>query len=225
MAVRSLGLIDFVSTMPQAITFRTGSFRKILAIVATLATCAGCTRSLQVQVDTQVPTALVASAPVSVGIYYDDKIRNHIYEENSPERVNWAIQTGQSQVAMFDRVLQSTFDNVSHISAVPTRDHALEHDMIIAPAIRELQLATPQETFFDFYEAWIRYDIDILERDGTPVGTWQITAYGKAPKKRFARQAEGISDAVGLALRDAGAKLATGILKQPSVARLIRDNQ
>ena len=53
------------------------------------------------------------------------------------------------------------------------------------------------------------------------MGSWEITAYGKVPKKRFASRTDGLNDAIALALRDVGAKLATGMREQPAVRELM----
>jgi len=187
------------------------------SIILAVALLGGCGSSLNLQVDSSVPVALVQTAPLSVGVYYDDALRNHSYTEDSSERPNWVIDSGNSQVAMFDRVLTSTFTDVVVLDNIPTPQAPVLLDLILAPRIREMQFGTPGETYFDFYEAWIRYDIDLLGSDGRSIGNWEITAYGKAPKKRFATTTAGLNDAIGMALRDVGAKLSIGILEQPAV--------
>ena len=74
-----------------------------IAVLATI--LGGCAQNLTLQVDSDVPAALMQTLPLTVAVYYDDELRNHTYKENSSERKNWAITTGGSQVAMFDRVL------------------------------------------------------------------------------------------------------------------------
>lgn len=191
--------------------------RTTIAIV--VGVLSACEQSMNVQVDSTVPSALVQTMPLTVAVYYSDAMRNHTYSEDSEERPNWEIKSGDSQVAMFDQVLSSTFSTVSSIESLPNTQSPATYDVVVVPSIQEMQFATPQETFFDFYEAWIRYDIDMLNGDGSSLGKWEVTAYGKAPQKRFTRRTDGINDAIGLALRDAGAKLATGMLKQPVVVQ------
>lgn len=198
--------------------FRPILFRKINLTVAILAgVLGGCSQTVTLLVDSEVPAALVQTLPLTVGVYYDEALRNHRYTEDSSERQNWVIDSGNSQVAMFDRILTSTFTRVIVLEKLPTPDAPAEIDIIIAPKIVEMQFATPEETFFDFYEAWIRYDIGLFTADGGTTGNWVITAYGKAQKTRFGGRAAGLNDAIGLALRDAGAKLATGMVDQPFI--------
>jgi hypothetical protein len=88
-----------------------------------------------------------------------------------------------------------------------------------------MQFGTPEETFFDFYEAWIRYDIGMLAPDGTSLDNWEMVTYGKSTPTRFTSRKTGLNDAIALALRDAGAKLATGLPKQPVINRLLNENR
>lgn len=198
-------------------------FRTTIAMLAALV--AGCSQSLTLQVDSAVPAALMQTLPLTVAVYYEDALRNHSYREDSEERKNWAISTGSSQVAMFDQVLASTFATVVPLAQLPNADTPAAADLIVAPKIKEMQFGTPEETFFDFYEAWIRYEIAVLAADGTPIDNWEIVTYGKANQKRFSSRSTGLNDAIALALRDAGAKLSTGMHKQPVVHRLLDKQQ
>ena len=204
--------MDFCTRLPVLL-------RTIIAMLAALVT--GCGQSLTIQVDSAVPAALTQTIPLTVAVYYEDGLRNHSYREDSEERKNWSINTGTSQVAMFDRMLASTFSTVVPLAQLPGPDRPATADLIVAPKIIEMQFGTPEETFFDFYEAWIRYDIAMLAADGTPLDNWEIVTYGKSNKKRFSSRTTGLNDAISLALRDAGAKISTGMHKQPTVLRLV----
>ena len=182
---------------------------------------AGCNQATTMRVDAKVPVALVEKLPLTIGVYYDTALRNHRYTEDTSERPNWVIDSGHSQVALFDSVLTSTFNQVIPVENLPTVDAPAEFDLIVAPAISEMQFTTPDETFFDFYEAWIRYDIDLLRSDGSSINKWEITAYGKSPKKYFASRTDSLKSAIGLALRDAGAKLSTGMGHHPAIKQLL----
>jgi hypothetical protein len=194
-------------------------------IVVLAALVAGCSQSLTLQVDSAVPAALMQTLPLTVAVYYDDALRNHSFTEDSKERKNWAISTGPSQVAMFDQVLASTFTNVLPITQLPNANAPTAADLVVVPTIQEMQFGTPEETFFDFYEAWIRYDISMLDPHGAPLDNWEIVTYGKANQKRFSSRSSGLNDAIALALRDAGAKLSTGVHKQPVVRRLLNEQR
>ncbi len=194
--------------------------------IATLAALlGGCSQSLTLQINSDVPVALMQALPLTIAVYYDDALRNHSYIEDSKERENWTVSTGSSQVAMIDKVLTSTFAKVVPLAQLPSANALIDADLIVAPSINEMQFGTPEETFFDFYEAWIRYDIGMLAPDGTFLDNWEMVTYGKSTPTRFTSRTTGLNDAIALALRDAGAKLATGLPKQPVINRLLNENR
>ncbi|MFP6681232.1 MAG: hypothetical protein VCB07_03440 [Gammaproteobacteria bacterium] len=193
--------------------------------VATLAVLLiGCSQSLTLQINSEVPVALMQALPLTIAVYYDSALRNHSYIEDSNERENWTVSTGSSQISMIDKVLTSTFAKVVSLAQLPSANALIDADLIVAPSIKEMQFATPDETFFDFYEAWIRYDIGMLAPDGTSLDNWEMVTYGKSTPTRFTSRTTGLNDAIALALRDAGAKLATGLPKQPIINRLLNEN-
>ncbi len=181
---------------------------------------AGCTDSVRLKVEGEVPTALVQKIPLSVAVYYPPTFRDYRYTEDSDERPQWDIASGDAQVAMFDRVLDSTFTEVTQLDA-PPEPGAINEGLGIMPNIAAMQLATPEETGFESYEAWFRYRIALFDRDGVEQESWDLAAYGKAPKKRFTSRADGLNLAIGYALRDIGAKLSTGFRQQAIVARAL----
>jgi hypothetical protein len=180
----------------------------------------GCTESVSLKVESEVPVALVQKIPLGVTVYYPPAFSDYRYTEDSDERPQWDIASGDAQVAMFDRVLDSTFTEVTHLGTEPGPG-VVSGDLGIVPSITDMQLATPAETGFGYYEAWFRYRIALTDRDGMQHEPWDIAAYGKAPKKRFTMQTEGLSQAIAYALRDIGAKLATGFRQQPAVVRAL----
>ncbi|TDJ61716.1 MAG: hypothetical protein E2O36_05895 [Proteobacteria bacterium] len=201
---------------------RPSSGRKIsLGIAMATMLVGGCSQRIALKIDSDVPDVLVQTLPLTVGVYYDDSLRHHRYIENSDDRPDWLIESGASQVAMFDRVFTSTFAHVVPLDRLPSADAPVELDLVFVPEIQEMQFAIPSETYYDYYEAWFRYDIDLLTGTGMQIAKWEITAYGKAPKTRFGGQADDLNQAIGLALRDIGAKLSTGLPDHPVVKQLL----
>lgn len=194
--------------------------RAAAAMAAVLAAVlTGCTQSVALRVESEVPEALVTKLPVTVGVYYSPQLSGHVYREDSEDRPSWTIETGPSQVALFERVLGSMFEHVVPLAQRPAPGvPASGVDGVLVPRIEEVQFATPQETRLEFYEAWIRYGMELLAPDGTTLADWTFAAYGKAPPSSFMSGAEeGLNEAIAVALRDAGAKLTTGFGEVPEV--------
>jgi hypothetical protein len=171
----------------------------------------GCNRSLALKVESDVPMPLVSKIPITMGVYYDDAFRNYTYREDTPDRKNWVIESGASQVALFNQVLPSMFREVRQLETPPAAGSSANGaKAVLAPVIEEMQFSLPQETRLDMYEVWIKYRIRLLEADGDVITEWPLTAYGKTETEFMKNREQGLNGAMELALRDAGAKLALG---------------
>ena len=189
----------------------------VLLIAALL--LGGCTKSMTMQIDTQVPVAAMETMSLNIGVRYTEAFRTHVYRENTEDRQNWEIVTGDSQVALFDQILNSLFGRVSDIDSLESSEADLM--LLIEPVLDEMQLATPAETGFEFYEAWLKYTVNVVDKVETGPKAFSFTAYGKQNKARFTRLEKGLGQAIEQALRDAGAKLTVELMKIPQVRNAI----
>lgn len=180
------------------------------ALIPAVLLAAACTQSVKLTVESEIPIPVVSRIPVSMGIYYDEALRSHVYKEDSEDRPDWQIESGASQVALFDQVLPSMFQNTSHVEGVPVTGAGGGVDGVISPKVEEMQFALPSETKSGLYEVWIKYSIRLYRPDGQLVAEWPVTGYGKTSEEFLKSKDEGLQAAINLALRDAGAKLALG---------------
>ena len=172
-----------------------------------LALALGCSQSVKIKVDTDVPTPTVSKIPLNMGVYYDPALRTYAYTEDTEDRPDWKIESGDSQVALFDRILPSMFQAVTPARATTGVAGVAG---VIAPRVTEMQFALPTETKTELYEAWIKYQMQLYDSDGQLVAEWPVTGYGKAETAMLKSKDDGLSTAINLAMRDAGAKLALG---------------
>ena len=172
-------------------------------------TC-GCSQSLALKVESEVPMPLISKIPINMGVYYDENFRNYTYRENTPDRENWSIESGSSQIALFNQILPSMFREVIEIDSMPAAGTVAGVKAVLVPSIEEMQFSLPQETRLDMYEAWIKYKIRLLDTNGNLISEWPLTAYGKTETAFMKNREQGLNGAMELALRDAGAKLALG---------------
>ena len=176
---------------------------------------AACEQSMSLRVDSEIPTPVVARMPVTIGVYYRDELRNYAYEENSDERPNWKIDSGSSHVALFEQILGSMFEQIKEVAGT---EAGAGVDAVLAPSVAEMQFALPAETRSDFYEAWVKYDMELYNRDGSPIASWSVTGYGKSSTEFMKSRDKGLNAAVNQALRDAGAKFALGFSRVEEVS-------
>ena len=182
--------------------------------VCLLLILAACEQSISLRVDSEIPTPVIARMPVTMGILYRDELRNYVYEENSDERPNWKIDSGSSHIALFEQILGSMFEQTKEVAGT---DSDATVDAVLAPSVAEMQFALPAETKSDFYEAWIKYDMELYNRDGSPIANWSVTGYGKSSTEFMKSRDKGLNAAVNQALRDAGAKFALGFSRVEDV--------
>ena len=173
----------------------------------------GCTKSVSLKVDAQVPVPVVAQIPVDIGVLYEPQFRDHIYTEDTDDRPDWKIESGSSQVALFNQVLPPMFRSVKEVSAIP----AAGVQAVLSPPIEDMQFALPYETKSDLYEVWIKYNIRLFDPEGKLIASWPVSGYGKSSEELLKSKDAGLNSAMNLALRDAGAKLALDFDKNVDV--------
>ena len=174
-----------------------------LALISVLLISA-CSNSLVMEVDSAIPMATTDSNKAKISLYMSPDFVNYVYRENTPGRENWEISLGKSQAVLFQQILQAVYGDVSVITSASQHDGA---DLVAIPQLVEMQLATPLETGFTFFEAWLNYTVTIRQIEDNSTRILNVTAYGKQNKERFQRFQQGLRQAIEKALRDAGAKL------------------
>ena len=163
-----------------------------------------CTKSLVMEVDSAIPMAATDSNAAKVTLFMAPEFVNYVYSENAPGRENWEISLGKSQAAMFRQILQAVYGDVSITDSLNKHNGA---DLVAIPQLVEMQLATPHETGFTLFEAWLNYTVTIRQIEDNSTRVLNVTAYGKQNTERFQRFQQGLRQAIEKALRDAGAKL------------------
>lgn len=176
---------------------------------------AGCSKTLNLQVESEVPTPLASRLPLSLGIYYNENFLNYVFTEKSEVREDWTIDNRSSRLTMFNEILPSMFSAVNSINSPDLSDSGI--DIILEPEVLDMQVALPEETHSDMYEAWIKYGIKIYNPGGNMITEWQITGYGKTHTAMFKNKESGLNTAINMALRDIGAKMILDFPNVPAV--------
>ena len=193
---------------------------KRLCLIALALMAAACQQSMSIKVASEVPVPLMTQLPLSMGVFYDGELLNYVYEEDSDERSNWRIDSGASHAALFARILPAMFREVTEVAGAPTDAPV---DAVLVPRVAEMQFALPQETKTDFYEAWIKYEMTLLDPQGERIAAWLVTGYGKSSTEFMKSRDKGLNAAVNQALRDAGARFALGFPRVAAVKTWLAD--
>ena len=191
---------------------------RLPTILTLLMLLAACSQSVRLKVAADIPEPAISTLPLTMGIYYDDQFRHYTYTEESKERPNWRIETGDSQVAIFDRIFSSLFAQLIRLEQPPGERGAAAVDAVLSPSLDDIQFALPNETMTDHFEAWVRYTLTLYSPAGDVIATLPVTGYGRTQAAAFAANETGLNSAINLALRDAGARLIVGFRESKSVS-------
>ncbi len=184
-----------------------------------IALLAGCGTSAKFRLDFSVPKPVISPLPIRIATYFPPQIRTHIYEEKIENHGDFRIDMTGAHEVLFSTVFDSLFEQyveVENFEEVPTEMHG-----IISPSVQEVQITLPQQTRSDYYEVWIRYQLQLWDRSGQLIHSWPLAAYGKANKNNYPTlsraSAAALHDATEFALRDAAASMSFYFAREPQV--------
>ena len=134
-----------------------------------------------VVVEGSYPSPNIRRIPLTLGVYYDDELKNYSYMEYSETgQEEYKVDSGLTHMQLFSSVLPAMFESVVVLDDLSEATSA-EVDAVFAPSIEEFQLALPQKTRLDAYEVGVKYNMRLLAPDGGYIADWVVTSYGKTP--------------------------------------------
>ena len=170
-------------------------------IAIALLTLTAC-QSRDIALDGTFPAPLIDKFPIAIGVYYGPDFVRYRHEEDIEQIGKVAVEAGQINVHLFDKLLPGLFTDVKRLSA-PTGNTQVR--AVLVPEIAEIQFSLPEQAHNELYEVWLRYNIKLQETDGKLIAQWPLTAYGKSPDGLAVFRAGGLNSAASVALRDAAA--------------------
>jgi len=170
------------------------------------------------------PAPLVQKLPLTVGVYYDDAFTNYSFIEINDNTGDdqYIINSGASQVELFNTMLPAVFEQVVHLDSIDSAANFNNLDAVFVPAIEAFQVGLPQKTRLNVYEIWVKYNMRLAKANGDYIADWVMTAYGKSPEETFQSVDAGVNDAANVALRDLAASFTLGFSNIPEVNEWLR---
>lgn len=197
-----------------------GSRRRAMQLLAwpVLALLGGCGPT-QFEAQTVIPPPLITPIPVVVGVYLPAEFREAVHREEH-DGVQYEISLGKAQADGFNRLLTAMFERVvpvASIEAGAATDPAIRG--VLEPVLEEFSFVTPQDTGTSLYAVTLRYRINAYTPAGQRVDSWTFTGYGAQTGSSMPGPGTApLQKAAGIAMRDAGAKLAVEFREQ-AIAR------
>jgi hypothetical protein len=192
-----------------------------VCICILLSSCAANT----INITGSYPSPLVRKIPITIGVYYPEELRNFSFTEIDDYTGDdqYIVNSGASQVELFNTVLPALFQNVVMLDSLESRPTGV--DAVFVPAIEEFQLGLPAKTKLKVYEVWVKYNMRLEKPEGEYIADWVMTAYGKSPTESFQSVDAGVQDATVVALRDLAASFTLGFSGIPEVNEWLTQNQ
>jgi len=176
-------------------------------------------------VEGNYPTPAVRKIPLTLGLYFDEDVRNFLYiEYTETGQEEYRVASGQTHVQLFGSLLPAMFERVVVLDSMDDASDA-GVDAVFAPSIEEFQLALPQKTRLDAYEVWVKYNMRLLGPDGAYIADWVLTSYGKTPTENLLSAEGGINDATVSALRDLASNFTLSFSAVPEVRDWLASKQ
>jgi hypothetical protein len=192
----------------------------IIAVTALL--LAGC-GPVKLVATTNIPPPLVVKIPASVALFVPKEFADYAHDEER-SGTDWHIEIGKAQTDGLSRLLNAMFERVVRIDNLNAGASAgPDIRAILEPSVEEYAFVTPRDAGSPFFAVSIKYRINVYTPDGRLADSWGFTGYGTAPSQGITSDAP-LTQATALAMRDAGAKLATEFREQAIVRGLIDEN-
>jgi hypothetical protein len=189
----------------------------LLAVAAFLGGC-GPTRVIA---HADIPQPLIDQQPVTVGLHVPKEFSEHVHKESRKVSGKWEFALGKAQTESVQKLLDAMFLHVVPVDSVEAAAAANpEIRAILEPSIDEYSFVTPQDAGGPFFAVSIKYRMSIYAPDGKLADSWAFTGYGTAVSKGVNSE-EPLERATALAIRDAGAKLATEFREQEVMKELL----
>jgi len=166
-------------------------------------------------VESAFPTPLIEPLPVSMGIIIPDELYNFIYTEDIPDQSLWTIALGDANVAMLGPIFKVMFSQTRDVESLAAAAGDSSLDGVIEPKLEKFEFDVPTGERDEFVEVWLQYQITVYEPDGGTVIQWPVSGYGKSELIRDPEDA--VQRAAVVAMREAGATIATKFSEQPQV--------
>ena len=186
-----------------------------------LALLAGC-GTTEFEARPAIPAPLVEKIPVVIGVYMAPEFRDKVYREER-EGADVAIALGKAQTEGFMRLLDAMFLRVVPVTSTDAgarTDPAIRG--VLEPVLEDVAFVTPTDSGADVYAVSLKYRVSGYKPDGQFTDSWTFTGYGAAAvSNMLGIGTDALQKATQLAMRDAGARLATELSEQAIVRGLL----
>lgn len=169
------------------------------------------------------PAPVMTGLPLTAGVRYTEEFSNYTYTEAAPGEHKWIVMMGSANVAMFNSVFSSVFDQTVPLDGTESpRALARRVDVVVQPEVESYEFAVPADWDTNSFTVWITYRINVLTPEGDLITSWPVRAYGVSRHKLFGAD-DSLADATTMAMRDAGAYVSLYFDDEPRIREWLRE--
>lgn len=191
--------------------------RSTVAIGLLAMALAGCSSTVTMEEPT-IPAPRVERIPVDVALRMPEQFDHFVHTEEILGKEAWTIDLGRSNAAFFTQLFGYLFDTVQVIGPQEdARDY--QFDALIEPSIDGFEFSVPNQSKTETFAVWIRYRLQVFDREGNSASNWTVSAYGKTQKEGLGGSAS-LQRAAVLAMRDAAALIIMQMDKATKISSL-----
>ncbi len=178
---------------------------------------AGCASTVTMDEPT-IPAPRVEKIPVDVALRLPQEFDKFVHTEEILGKEAWTIDLGRSNAVFFTQLFGYLFDSVQILGPDDdARDFAF--DALVEPTIDGFEFSVPTQSKTEAFAVWIRYRIQVFDRDGNSASNWTVSAYGKTQKEGLVGS-DSLQRAAVLAMRDAAALIIMQMDKATQISSL-----
>lgn len=178
---------------------------------------AGCGSTITMDEPT-IPVPRVEKIPIDVALRIPEQFDHFVHEENVLGRESWTIDLGSANAAFFTQLFGYLFN---HVTVIGPDDDArdIPFDALIEPSIDGFEFSVPNQSKTEAFAVWIRYRLQVFDRQGNNASNWTVSAYGKSQKEGLGGSSS-LQRAAILAMRDAAALIIMQMDKATKISSL-----
>ena len=157
--------------------------RALIGVLCLLLLSGCLSTEVEVDEEAEFPVPLVPKIPLNMGVHLPQELLDFVHQENLGDDGSFTIDISDAQPTVFKNLFTGMFEQVTVIDDPSQPGGAVAGTIV--PRIKEMQFSTPYQTRTDYFEVWLRYQFELYDRDGTRLGDWDLTAYGKANTQNY----------------------------------------
>jgi len=194
-----------------------------LSIILLLCGCGGTKTPVRMDINSDVPTPVIAQLPVTASIVFDEQLTRFQTIEEQQNGKRWQIDLGSANKKVLSGIFGKLFSTLVEQPDLEAAT-ATQTDFILVPTIDDYSMLSASDSGSKFYAVSMRHFIDVYDSAGKRAARVEVNSYGR--KRRANMMTNGTAEidaATDDAFRDLAVTLITQLPERLIKAGLLTD--